>query len=62
MESGEGGRGLSVEGIGSVFITAGRIYRLNSGCVTESGPLSRQEINVVVVFVHAGNYRLFSGR
>lgn len=47
------------EGIVSVFITAGRIYRLNHGCVVESGPPSRQEINVVVVFVHAGNYRFF---
>lgn len=52
-----------VEGFVSIFITIGRIYRLNNGSVMESGPLSRQEINVVA-FLHAGNYRwcfFFSG-
>lgn len=45
-----------VEGFVSIFITIGRIYRLNNGSVMESGPPSRQEINVVA-FLHAGNYR-----
>lgn len=52
-----------VEGFVSIFITIGRIYRLNNGSVMESGPPSRQEINVVA-FLHAGNYRwcfFFSG-
>lgn len=46
-----------VEGFVSIFITIGRIYRLNNGCVMELGLPPRQEINVVVAFLHAGNYR-----
>lgn len=47
-----------VEGFVSIFIIIGRIYRLNNGSVMESGPPSRlQTSNVVVAFLHAGNYR-----
>lgn len=48
-----------VEGMVSVFITAGRIYRLNNARGTDSGPPWRKEINVVVMFAPAGNYCFF---
>lgn len=59
MEGHEGERASTAEGTVSVFITAARIYRLNNDCVMESGPPSRPEINVVLVFVRAGNDRFF---
>lgn len=59
MEGHEGERASTAEGTVSVFIAAARIYRLNNDCVMESGPPSRPEINVVLVFVRAGNDRFF---